>query len=68
MPRRTSTDRRTAKRANPLDTAGITHVDYEDTDLLRRFISDRGEDPQPPGDPCDAPAAAADGTGRQERA
>ncbi|OSP39831.1 30S ribosomal protein S18 [Streptomyces sp. 13-12-16] len=43
MPRRTSTDRRTAKRANPLDTAGITHVDYRDTDLPHRFISDRGK-------------------------
>ncbi|MFI2373516.1 30S ribosomal protein S18 [Streptomyces sp. NPDC018964] len=43
MPRRTGADRRTAKRANPLDTAGITYVDYKDTDLLRRFISDRGK-------------------------
>ncbi|GGF17650.1 MULTISPECIES: 30S ribosomal protein S18 [Halobacillus] len=22
---------------------GITHIDYKDTDLLRRFISDRGK-------------------------
>jgi small subunit ribosomal protein S18 len=45
MPRRTNTDRRPAKgrRVNPLDTAGITYVDYKDTDLLRRFISDRGK-------------------------
>ncbi|MFF5158143.1 30S ribosomal protein S18 [Streptomyces sp. NPDC000348] len=43
MPRRASTDRRTAQRANPLDIAGITYVDYKNTDLLRRFISDRGK-------------------------
>lgn len=43
MPRRTSTDRRTVKRANPLDAAGVTYVDYKDTDLLRRFVSDRGK-------------------------
>ncbi|UGQ13953.1 30S ribosomal protein S18 [Yinghuangia sp. ASG 101] len=30
-------------RRNPLDAAGITYVDYKDTDLLRRFISDRGK-------------------------
>ncbi|MFH9264949.1 30S ribosomal protein S18 [Streptomyces sp. NPDC017546] len=30
-------------RPNPLDAAGITYVDYKDTDLLRRFISDRGK-------------------------
>ncbi|MDJ1132169.1 30S ribosomal protein S18 [Streptomyces iconiensis] len=30
-------------KPNPLDTAGITYVDYKDTDLLRRFISDRGK-------------------------
>ncbi|MDX3850940.1 30S ribosomal protein S18 [Streptomyces sp. AK02-01A] len=32
-----------AVRANPLDRAGITHIDYKDTDLLRKFISDRGK-------------------------
>ncbi|PWI44521.1 30S ribosomal protein S18 [Streptomyces sp. ICBB 8177] len=31
------------KRPNPLDAAGITYVDYKDTDLLRKFISDRGK-------------------------
>ncbi|MEU8753670.1 30S ribosomal protein S18 [Streptomyces chartreusis] len=31
------------KKPNPLDQAGITHIDYKDTDLLRRFISDRGK-------------------------
>ncbi|MFD8061199.1 30S ribosomal protein S18 [Streptomyces cyaneofuscatus] len=30
-------------RPNPLDAAGITYVDYKDTDLLRKFISDRGK-------------------------
>ncbi|MDF9873882.1 MULTISPECIES: 30S ribosomal protein S18 [Streptomyces] len=30
-------------RSNPLDTAGITYVDYKDTDLLRKFVSDRGK-------------------------
>ncbi|MEV8393373.1 MULTISPECIES: 30S ribosomal protein S18 [unclassified Streptomyces] len=32
-----------APRPNPLDAAGITYIDYKDTDLLRRFISDRGK-------------------------
>ncbi|RSS92153.1 30S ribosomal protein S18, partial [Streptomyces sp. WAC05292] len=30
-------------RPNPLDAAGVTSIDYKDTDLLRRFISDRGK-------------------------
>ncbi|MGD9484621.1 30S ribosomal protein S18 [Streptomyces sp. TRM70308] len=42
MPRRES--RKPARpRPNPLDAAGITYVDYKDTELLRRFISDRGK-------------------------
>ncbi|QKW10863.1 30S ribosomal protein S18 [Streptomyces sp. NA04227] len=42
MPRKT--DRRPAKaRPNPLDAAGIEYIDYKDTDLLRKFISDRGK-------------------------
>ena len=37
-------DRKLAKnRPNPLDTAKITYIDYKDTDLLRKFISDRGK-------------------------
>ena len=37
-------ERKPAKpRPNPLDQAGITYVDYKDTDLLRQFISDRGK-------------------------
>jgi small subunit ribosomal protein S18 len=30
-------------RPNPLDVAGITYIDYKDTTLLRKFISDRGK-------------------------
>ncbi|MFJ2189386.1 30S ribosomal protein S18 [Kitasatospora sp. NPDC087861] len=30
-------------RPNPLLAAGIEYVDYKDTDLLRRFVSDRGK-------------------------
>jgi small subunit ribosomal protein S18 len=30
-------------RPNPLDEAKITYIDYKDTDLLRKFISDRGK-------------------------
>ncbi|MBF8173454.1 30S ribosomal protein S18 [Streptomyces olivaceus] len=28
---------------NPLDRDGVTYIDYKDTDLLRKFISDRGK-------------------------
>ncbi|MER5781963.1 30S ribosomal protein S18 [Streptomyces mobaraensis] len=38
-----TTDRRRKQRANPLDAAGIVYIDYKDTDLLRKFISDRGK-------------------------
>jgi small subunit ribosomal protein S18 len=42
MPRKS--DRKPVKnRPNPLDQAGITYIDYKDTDLLRKFISDRGK-------------------------
>jgi small subunit ribosomal protein S18 len=42
MPRKS--DRPPAKnRPNPLDRAGIEYVDYKDTDLLRKFVSDRGK-------------------------
>ena len=30
-------------RQNPLDRDGITVVDYKDTALLRKFVSDRGK-------------------------
>lgn len=37
-------DRIPAKsRPNPLDQAVVTYIDYKDTDLLRKFISDRGK-------------------------
>jgi small subunit ribosomal protein S18 len=41
----TAARRKAAKRrrVNPLDAAGITYIDYKDTDLLRKFISDRGK-------------------------
>ncbi|PPS69180.1 MULTISPECIES: 30S ribosomal protein S18 [Streptomyces] len=42
MPRKP--DRKPAKdRPNPLYQDGITYIDYKDTDLLRKFISDRGK-------------------------
>lgn len=43
MLRRSAADRQRKPRPNPLDAAGITYIDYKDTDLLRRFISDRGK-------------------------
>ncbi|WP_329314637.1 30S ribosomal protein S18 [Streptomyces sp. NBC_01262] len=36
-------DKPRAPRPNPLDAARITYIDYKDTDLLRKFISDRGK-------------------------
>ncbi|MFE0377021.1 30S ribosomal protein S18 [Streptomyces inhibens] len=43
MPRRSDPRRNSTPRPNPLDAAGITYIDYKDTDLLRKFISDRGK-------------------------
>ncbi|MFG3283267.1 30S ribosomal protein S18 [Streptomyces sp. NPDC048111] len=43
MPRLTKSPHSPRNRPNPLDAAGITHVDYKDTDLLRKFLSDRGK-------------------------
>ncbi|MFI9206243.1 30S ribosomal protein S18 [Streptomyces sp. NPDC053048] len=44
MPRPEHRNRKNLKpRPNPLDAAGITYIDYKDTDLLRKFISDRGK-------------------------
>ncbi len=34
--------RKPSSRPNSLDAAKITYIDYKDTDLLRRFLSDRG--------------------------
>jgi small subunit ribosomal protein S18 len=36
-------DRKSQPRPNPLDQAGITYIDYKDTELLRKFVSDRGK-------------------------
>jgi ribosomal protein S18 len=45
-------------RPNPLIEAGITYIDYKDTNLVRKFISDRGKIlPQPSAGRC--PQASA---------
>lgn len=41
MNRRRTTDRKARKK--PLLPPDVTHVDYKDTTLLRKFISDRGK-------------------------
>ncbi|MEU1264950.1 30S ribosomal protein S18 [Streptomyces cellulosae] len=43
MPRPAKAALARKKRPNPLDAAKITYIDYKDTDLLRKFISDRGK-------------------------
>ncbi|MBC3982214.1 30S ribosomal protein S18 [Streptomyces sp. AC563] len=30
-------------KPNPLDALGVSYIDYKNTDLLRKFISDRGK-------------------------
>jgi small subunit ribosomal protein S18 len=35
--------RKPKKKLNPLKTAKIENIDYKDTALLRKFISDRGK-------------------------
>jgi small subunit ribosomal protein S18 len=35
--------RKPKKKANPLSKEKIAYIDYKDTALLRRFISDRGK-------------------------
>ena len=35
--------RKPKKKQNPLRAAEITYIDYKDTALLRKFISDRGK-------------------------
>jgi small subunit ribosomal protein S18 len=35
--------RKPKKKQNPLKAAKITYIDYKDTGLLRKFISDRGK-------------------------
>ncbi|MDH6539995.1 30S ribosomal protein S18 [Streptomyces sp. SPB4] len=43
MPRSQSTHKPVKSRPNPLEAAKVTSIDYKDTDLLRKFISDRGK-------------------------
>jgi len=38
--------RKPKKKVNPLDKEGIAYIDYKDTALLRKFISDRGKIPR----------------------
>ncbi len=35
--------RKPKKKQNPLKAAKVTYIDYKDTGLLRKFISDRGK-------------------------
>ena len=35
--------RKPKKKSNPLSAAGVTDIDYKDTALLRKFISERGK-------------------------
>ncbi|PID54283.1 MAG: 30S ribosomal protein S18 [Micrococcales bacterium] len=35
--------RKPKKKANPLTAAKIEYIDYKDTALLRKFVSDRGK-------------------------
>ena len=35
--------RKPKKKSNPLDKDGVTYIDFKDTALLRKFISDRGK-------------------------
>ncbi|UNO40644.1 30S ribosomal protein S18 [Streptomyces sp. MST-110588] len=43
MARRHDPRRTPVYRPNPLDAAGVTYIDYKDTELLRKFLSDRGK-------------------------
>jgi len=43
------------------------YIDYKDTGLLRKFISDRGKNPGPPGDRQLHPAPARRRHGREEQ-
>ncbi|ROP34738.1 30S ribosomal protein S18 [Pseudokineococcus lusitanus] len=35
--------RKPKKKSNPLKAAKVSYIDYKDTALLRKFISDRGK-------------------------
>lgn len=43
MSPRKPSGREQKSRPNPLDQAKVTYIDYKDTELLRKFISDRGK-------------------------
>ncbi|MCF3100494.1 30S ribosomal protein S18 [Streptomyces roseoverticillatus] len=43
MTRRPDRRKNLKPRPNPLEAADITYIDYKDTDLLRKFVSDRGK-------------------------
>ncbi|MER6236192.1 30S ribosomal protein S18 [Streptomyces clavifer] len=43
MARRQEARKPVKDRPNPLNAAKITYIDYKDTDLLRKFVSDRGK-------------------------
>ncbi|MET8677238.1 30S ribosomal protein S18 [Streptomyces sp. NPDC004647] len=43
MALRKDTRRNSRPRPNPLDAADVSYIDYKDTGLLRKFISDRGK-------------------------
>ncbi|MGH8791835.1 MAG: 30S ribosomal protein S18 [Stackebrandtia sp.] len=43
MAAKTAPVRKPKKKANPLDKEGIKYIDFKDTALLRKFISDRGK-------------------------
>ena len=60
--------RKPKKKVNPLDKEGITYIDYKDTALLRKFISDRGKIRARRVTGRHLAAAAADRPRRQERA
>ncbi|MBT2393185.1 MULTISPECIES: 30S ribosomal protein S18 [Streptomyces] len=42
-PRRTDPRKPVKSRPNPLGRAKVSYIDYKDTDLLRKFVSDRGK-------------------------
>ncbi|MEU6676829.1 30S ribosomal protein S18 [Streptomyces sp. NPDC046925] len=43
MSPRKQSPREQKPRPNPLDQAKVAYIDYKDTELLRKFISDRGK-------------------------
>ncbi len=43
MVRSTQLHKNLKPKPNPLDVLGVSYIDYKNTDLLRKFISDRGK-------------------------